>query len=202
MTPVFKRYGFWGSLRLCRDLILTKILFSAARLVRYPVYIRGRQFISFGKDLTTGVGMRIDAFPVKDMKGKKVVTFGSNVEINDYVHIGAIESVVIGNNVLIASKVFISDHNHGSYSGVHHSSPDSSPGDRPLFSKPVIIEDNVWLGESVMVLPGVVIGAGSIIGASSVVTKSIPPGCIAVGLPATVVKKYNSSTRQWETVAR
>jgi lipopolysaccharide O-acetyltransferase len=40
---------------------------------------------------------------------------GENIELNDYVHIGAVKNIYIGNNVLIASKVFITDHNHGSY---------------------------------------------------------------------------------------
>lgn len=55
----------------------------------------------------------------------------------------------------------------------------------------VVIEDNVWLGISVIVLPGVTIGQGAIVGAGSVVTKDIPPMSIAVGVPAQVVKLYS-----------
>ncbi len=198
MTSVFKRYGFWGSLRLGRDIFLTKILFPNARLIRFPVYIRGKKFISVGNNMTSGVGLRIDAFPHNDKIRNAVISIGSNVEVNDYVHIGAIESVTIGNNVLIASKVFISDHNHGSYSGDNQSSPLEAPKERPLQVKPIVIGDNVWIGESVTILPGVVIGEGSVIGASSVVTKSVPPRCIAVGAPAAVVKMYNDVTQKWE----
>ena len=53
--------------------------------------------------------------------------------------------------------------------------------DIPLSSKPVVIKDNVWLGEFVSVLPGVTIGKGTIVGANSVVSKSLPPYVIAVG---------------------
>ena len=64
--------------------------------------------------------------------------------------------------------------------------------DRPLISKGcVVIEDNVWLGDNVCVLPGVTIGKGSVIGANSVVTHSIPPYSIAVGTPAKIVLKDN-----------
>lgn len=54
----------------------------------------------------------------------------------------------------------------------------------------VIIEEDVWFGLNVTVMPGVVVGRGSTIGAGSVVTKSIPPYCIAVGSPAKPIKFY------------
>jgi len=119
-------------------------------------------------------------------------------EINDYVHIGAINSVTIGNNVLIASKVFISDHNHGFY-GIDgkHDHPDTIPKDRELSCAPVVIGDNVWIGEFVSVLPGVTIGDGSIIGSMSVVTKNIPPYSIAIGSPAKVIKQFDATTKTW-----
>ena len=69
-----------------------------------------------------------------------------------------------------------------------------------MFSKPVVIEDNVWLCEFVSVLPGVTIGKGTIVGANSVVSKSLPPNVIAVGSPAKIVKKYNFTTQKWEKI--
>ena len=54
-------------------------------------------------------------------------------------------------------------------------------------SKPVTIEDDVWIGAGVRVMDGVRIGRGSVIGAGAVVTKSIPPNSVAVGMPARVV---------------
>lgn len=66
---------------------------------------------------------------------------------------------------------------------------DIQPNLRPLVSKgPIIIEENVWIGEMVCILGGVHIGKGSIIGAGSVVTKNIPPYSLACGIPAKVVK--------------
>lgn len=78
------------------------------------------------------------------------------------------------------------------------STPDSIPHYRKLYSKPVVIEDNVWLGEFVSVLPGVTIGKGTIVGANSVVSKSLPPNVIAVGIPAKPIKIYNFETQNWE----
>jgi lipopolysaccharide O-acetyltransferase len=74
------------------------------------------------------------------------------------------------------------------------------PQKRPLNSLPVIISKNVWIGESVSILPGVRIGKASIIGANSVVTKDIPDYSIAAGNPAKVIKKYNFATRCWERI--
>jgi len=113
------------------------------------------------------------------------------------VHIAAGEKVVIGNDVLIASRVFISDLNHGSYSGEEQDSPLTKPNERLLFTKPVHIKDNVWIGENVCILPGVTIGRGCVIGSMSVVTKSIPDYSIAVGIPAKVVKQYDFETNRW-----
>ncbi|MBR1639808.1 MAG: hypothetical protein IJ688_10530 [Treponema sp.] len=131
----------------------------------------------------------------------KALSFGENVQINDYVHIAALEKVKIGDNVLIASKVFISDLNHGSYNGdAEDSNPNEIAKNRKLFSAPVEICNNVWIGELCSILPGVTIGANSIIGANSVVTKDIPPNSIAVGNPAKVIKQYNFSAKKWEKI--
>ena len=69
---------------------------------------------------------------------------------------------------------------------------DIAPNLRPLTSKgPIIIEDNVWIGEMVCILSGVSIGKGAIIAAGSVVTKDIPAYTIAAGIPAKVIKKFD-----------
>jgi acetyltransferase-like isoleucine patch superfamily enzyme len=203
MFKPLRRYGFYGSIRLLIDFFNTKLFFGNSRIVRRPYYIRGKQLIKFNQGFTTGVGMRLDAFDNEiDNTGKIKIEFGKNVQLNDYVHIAAIHSIKIGNNVLIASKVFISDHNHGNYSDITqpHSNPLIAPINRILSKNPVIIEDNVWIGEFVTVLPGVTIKEGSIIGSMSVVTKTIPPYSIAVGVPAHVIKTFNFQTGIWEKV--
>ena len=69
-----------------------------------------------------------------------------------------------------------------------------------MLKKTVHINDNVWCGDRVIVLPGVTIGEGTIIGAGSIVTRDIPPYCIAAGNPARVIKKWNKGKTVWETV--
>lgn len=191
-----KKYGLSQIFYLSYCKFRTLFIFPNARIIRFPIDLRGKKFIQVSKGFTTGVGCRIEAYPKTD---KKVLFFGENFQMNDYVHITAMESVKIGNNVLLASKIYISDCSHGSYSGDENDSyPDSIPHDRPLSSKPVAIEDNVWLGEFVSVLPGVTIGKGSIVGANSVVSKNLPPYVIAVGTPAKPIKKFNFETNKWE----
>ena len=193
-----KQYGVFGSFNLVINLIKTKILYPNARLIRFPIDIRNKKNIDFGENLTTGIGCRIEAFPPITTESK-LLKFGRNVQLNDYVHITAAHSVAIGDNVLMASKIYISDCSHGSYVGNEDDSdPMMSPIYRPLSIKPVKIEDNVWLGEFVSILPGVTIGKGTIVGANSVVSKSLPPYVIAVGSPAKPIKFYNFENKRWE----
>lgn len=200
MKDILDRYGYYGMLRLFYSTFISKFFISwKVRIVRVPFYIRGARHIKWGRNFTSGVNLRIDADPLSS-ESKYVLQIGNNVQVNDYVHIGAVNKVIIGNYVLIASKVFISDHNHGNYNGFDQSHPNSAPLTRKLQSLPIIIEDNVWIGEHVSILPGVTIGKGSIIGANSVVSRSIPHGCIAIGTPARVIKKFNYNTNQWERV--
>ncbi|MDI6049212.1 acetyltransferase [Flavobacterium sp. XS2P24] len=192
------KYGIFGFSKLLISVVYTKLFFRQARLIRLPFDIRNKNYIKIGRGFTTGFGCRIEAYP-KDKR--KVLFIGENVQMNDYVHITAMESVVIGNNVLMASKIYISDCSHGSYLGnTNDSNPDSIPAERALFSKPVVIKDNVWLGEFVSVLPGVTIGKGTIVGANSVVSKNLPDYVIAVGTPAKPIKKYNFETQKWKKI--
>lgn len=198
LGTVWRRYGLIGSWRLLGDILFTRLAFPSARLVRRPVYIRGRRQMDLGRGLTTGVGLRIDVF--SDSQGP-VVRIGCNVQVNDYVHIAAIAGVTIGADTLIASKVFITDHDHGDYRAAGQASaPSVAPIDRPLTARPVHIGKRVWLGENVCVLPGVSIGDGSVIGAGSVVTRDIPANSVAVGSPARVIKYYDSATGIWKTL--
>jgi acetyltransferase-like isoleucine patch superfamily enzyme len=198
---MIRTYGFFGLIKLIIQKIRTIIFFSGSRLIRFPIIIRGKKYIDFGSKLTTGEGCRFEAY--NNQKSKKSLIFGKNIQLNDYVHITAMNNVVIGDNVLMASKIYISDCSHGFYSGEEmDSSPEQHPIDRSYNISEVIIEDNVWLGEFVSVLPGVTIGKGAIIGSNSVVTKDIPANTIAVGSPAKVIKKYNFETKKWVRIKK
>ena len=195
---MLRKYGTLGKLRILFSFFYTKLFFNNARLIRFPLDIRNRRYMKIGKQLTTGFGCRIEAYPLKN-EPIICLNIGENVSINDYVHIAAVKSVSIGNNVLMASKIYISDCLHGSYNGDENDNkPTIPPNDRPLSAKEVVIKDNVWLGEFVSVLPGVTIGKGTIVGANSVVSKSLPDYVIAVGTPAKPIKQFNFTSNRWE----
>lgn len=176
------------------SLLLTKITMHQARLVRRPVYIRGANSISGGKRLTTGRFCRFD------LDGKKKTLFiGDNCEMGDMTHIVALNHVKIGNDVLIASKCFISDTNHGTYTGPKQDSPYISPNERGLTLGETVIGNRVWIGENVVILSGAKIGDGCIIGANSVITKTIEENSMVVGCNK-VIKKYNVELEKWERV--
>lgn len=147
-----------------------------------PAYFHGSG-ISFGKNVNIGRSCRIETFATSEYPNP-VIDIQDNVNINWYCHIGAINKIQIGKNVLIGSFVMIIDHSHGDNLDLN-----CNPQSRPLVSDgPIIIEENCWIGEKCSILPNVRIGRNSVIGANSVVTKDIPPYSIAVGCPAKVIK--------------
>lgn len=172
--------------------------------VKPNAVISGLSHISIGKNFIAGDYLKLEAVTrFRDQVFTPRIVIKDNVSINDFVHIGATSYIEIGNNVLMASKIFISDHNHGLYRGEQQARPGTPPAERPLTDdQHVIIGDNVWLGEFVSVLPGSVIGAGAIIGSNSVVSGVIPPETIAVGAPARAVKFFNHDTLQWESIPK
>ena len=113
-----------------------------------------------------------------------VLTIGNRVVLGYKTHISVSKSVKIGNDCLIAAGCMILD-NDG-----HPIDPNRRLRKEPVRDneiKPVVIEDNVWIGTGSIILKGVTIGTGSIIAANSLVTRSIPPYSIAMGVPAKVV---------------
>jgi lipopolysaccharide O-acetyltransferase len=97
--------------------VYTKTFYPEARLIRLPFDIRNKRYIKIGENFTSGFGCRIEALELPNQK-QPLIKMGCGIQINDYVHIACGESILIGDNVLIASKVFISDINHGAYSGL------------------------------------------------------------------------------------
>lgn len=179
-------------------LIRTKICFPKARLIRFPIVVRGKKYIDFGEELTTGYNCRIEVNGNHD-SGKKIITFGKKVNIGDFVRISGCESVTIGDNVLMGSRVLIIDNSHGQYSGNKCDSPLVPPNERPMCTAPIVIEDNVWIGDGVVVQKGVRIGNGAIIGANSVVTKDVPEHVVCAGVPAKIIKRYGEQENKSDT---
>ncbi|MDZ4847066.1 MAG: acyltransferase [Chitinophagales bacterium] len=102
--------------------------------------------------------------------------------------------VTIGNDVMLAQNIVVSGLNHP-YEDV--TLPISV---QKVTTKPIIIEDESWIGANAVITAGVTIGKHSVIAAGSVVTKDVPPYAIAVGNPARVIKRYNFDTKTWEKI--
>lgn len=197
---VKNKYSLLDIFQLGYWVIRTKLIHRKARLFCFPMTLRGKEYIDFGESLTTGVGCRFDVFPSESGGGKTVV-FGKNIQINDYVHIVGMNRIEIGDNVLMASHIFISDNSHGSYKGDEYdSSPIVPPTKRDYPTDPIFIGDNTWICEGVMIMPGTRIGKGCVIGAHSIVRGDIPDYTIAAGNPARVIKKFNFDSQRWERV--
>jgi acetyltransferase-like isoleucine patch superfamily enzyme len=150
------------------------------RLVWVDIKITGPSQICFGENFSAGRGLWLAAEgPLAQLR------IGDNVNMSDWVHIGALNSVTVGNGVLLGSKVLISDHAHGVIDAHGPHDINIPPNQRPLTSKgPVVIGDNVWIGDGACVLAGVTIGAGAIIGANAVVVRNVPARTIWAGVPA------------------
>lgn len=187
-------------IRMVYSTIVTKLFYPGALLIRRPFYLRGKPRVVFGKGFTTGYRCRIEAFGSGRDDRTTRITFGANCHLGDNVHIAAVERVSIGCNFLAASKVFISDSSHGSYSDSNPSSPESDPSERPLCASPVCIGDNVWVGENACILAGVTIGNGAVIGANAVVTHNVPDNTIVVGAPARPIKHYDERDSTWKQI--
>lgn len=136
----------------------------------------------------------------KNIEFSPSLIFGNNVTIQDCCHIGCANKIIIGDNVHIASKVLITDHNHGRYSGVNQSSPLLDTQERELVLSTITIGKNIQISDGAVILPGVKIGDGCFIGSNTVVNRDIPSYSIAVGNPARIIKKYNFVSECWEKI--
>jgi acetyltransferase-like isoleucine patch superfamily enzyme len=131
--------------------------------------------------MTAGPGLRMS--PTASLRNGERIVLGSDVHVGERCYLWAGDShgtIRLGDKALLAPEVFITASNYGLAAG-------TPVMDQPKREADVVIGADVWLGARVVVLPGVTIGDGAVVGAGSVVTKDLPAGCIAVGVPAKVV---------------
>lgn len=197
-----------GLQRRVRDATVARRLaapgFRAGRAPR----LLGLGHISLGPDFHAGDALWLEAVVAygegpSTERFEPQLTIGASARLSDNVHIGCLRHISIGDHLLCGSRVLISDHSHGRYSGPEASDPAIPPAQRALVSAaPVRIGHNVWLGDGVAVLAGADIGDGCVIGANAVVTGVIPPGTLAVGAPARALRRWSSEDRTWLPVER
>lgn len=111
-----------------------------------------------------------------------LVKVGRNCSLNQGVNIDGYGGVTLGDGVRVAAYVCINSSDHD------FSQSDVPISEQGMITAPVVIEDDVWIGNHVVINRGVRIGRGSVIGSSSVVTRDIPPYSVAVGAPCKVIR--------------
>lgn len=155
--------------------------FGPHTVVAPPVLTDNEGRIHLGRDVFIG---RDSWLHVEGpAEGPVALEVGDGTKIVGHCVLSAAESVRVGRQVLMARGVYVSDHSHRfAEAGV-------AVLDQGLDQvRPVTIGDGAWLGENVVVCPGVTIGDGAVIGANSVVRGDVPAGAVAVGAPARVVR--------------
>ena len=162
--------------------------------------IIGGHHISFGREVYAGRDLWLEAVTsYRSQRFHPEIAIGDHVCFSDDVHISSIASIAIGSHSLFGSRIYVSDHNHGIYRGEPQSSPEEAPAHRLLGGGgPVVIGENVWIGDNSVIIGPATIGRGAIVGANSVVRGAVPANTIVAGAPAIPIKIFNSKTGSWD----
>jgi lipopolysaccharide O-acetyltransferase len=153
--------------------------FGRRTVIQLPVRLHGERRIALGSDVFIGAGSWLQAL------GDGWLEVGDGTSIAGGCVLSAAASVRLGRMVLMARNVYVSDHVHA------YSDPTRAVLEQGLTRlEPVEIGDGAWLGENVVVCPGVTIGRGAVIGANAVVREDVPDHAVAVGVPAHVVSLF------------
>jgi acetyltransferase-like isoleucine patch superfamily enzyme len=160
----------------------------------------GGRHISFGKDVYAERNLWLEAVTsYRSQDFLPNITIGDHVSFSDGVHISSITSIAIGSHSLFGSRIYVSDHNHGMYRGESQSTPEEAPAHRLLGGGgPVVIGENVWIGDNSVIIGPATIGRGAIVGANSVVRGMVPSNTIVAGAPARPIKIFNPKTGSWD----
>jgi acetyltransferase-like isoleucine patch superfamily enzyme len=162
--------------------------FGSQTVLALPVRISGEKRIRVGNRVFMGAGSWLQTL-TDDSNSDVAISIGDGTSIAGNCVLSAVRGVILEEEVLLARNVYISDHIHR-YTDL--SQPVLAQGVDKI--APVLVKRGAWLGQNVVVCPGVTIGRGAVIGANSVVNEDVPDFCVAVGTPARVVKHQYTST--------
>jgi len=156
--------------------------FGAGSALQPPVRLDGERRIAIGAGVWVGADSWLHV--EGDDDGPVALRIGDGTSIAGHCVLSAVREVTVGARVLIARGVYVADHSHA------FSSFDVAIRDQGIDRIAAVdIGDGAWLAENVVVLPGVRIGRGAVVGANSVVTQDVPPGAVAAGAPARIVRR-------------
>ncbi|MBD2102695.1 DapH/DapD/GlmU-related protein [Leptolyngbya sp. FACHB-261] len=182
--PIFARIGSFAFIHANVEFrCATSIQIGNRAVLEQNVFVNGwgpSSHIYIGDSVTLDQGVNIRAHK------NGHIQVGRGSYIGPYTCLSG-PNIDIGKDCLIASHSGIYANNHS------FDDPTLPIKKQDSTYKGIVIEDDCWLGTGVKVLDGVTIGRGSVIGAGAVVTRDIPPGSVAVGVPAKVVSRRSAS---------
>ena len=160
-------------------------------VIKKPIILTP-QFVELGENVYVGYHARIEGVcKYNDLCFEPSIVVGDGVSIQQNLHLTCANKVIIGNNTAVAANVTITD--------IHHPYDDiDTPIEQQNIEvKEVVIGEDCKIYNNAVILPGVHIGKHVTIGANSVVTHDIPDYCVAVGIPARIIKKYDFNKQEW-----
>jgi acetyltransferase-like isoleucine patch superfamily enzyme len=177
-------------------------------VIELPRRLVNTNRIHIGDDIWIGPDSLIIAIteyptmPMQDPKNKKInqtfnpiIRIGNRVTATGGLQIAAHREITIEDDVMFASNINMTDGLHG------YENANKPYKYQNMFKiAPITIKKGCWIGQNVVILPGVSIGEFAIIGSNSIVTKSIPDKCIAFGSPTKVIKKWDEDNKRWDSV--
>jgi acetyltransferase-like isoleucine patch superfamily enzyme len=177
-TPMLAR-----QISFLRSILDPRTYLHLLRLAHYWNYAH----VSPRRKATIGAGARIA--PTVSLRNGERIEIGARSHIGEGCSLWAGETtgrIVIGEDALFGPDVFVTASNY-------KYAPGTPIVLQPRVERDVTIGQDVWLGARTIVLPDVTIGDGCVVAAGSVVTRSLPPGAVAAGVPARVVKLRDGS---------
>ena len=166
--------------------------FGKKSTLSFPFQVDGAKYISVGNQVYIHKGAWLLA--LKNQKEAPKLIISNKTYIGRFFHLVCVQKINICKNVLISDKVYISDNLHD-YKDITIPIKDQMI----LSTGGVSIGENSWIGENVCII-GASVGKHCVIGANSVVVRDIPDYSIAVGSPAKVIKRFNTTNNSWERV--
>ena len=182
-------YRWFGRLRRKAFTLLVRGGFRAfghSSALEAPAQLLGLSHVSVGRDVYIGANSWL-TFLGDSRSPARGIVIGDGVSVAGGLVLSALEEIVIEDHVLVGRFVHISDHTHA-----HEET------ERPILAQgltepaPVLIKSGAWLGQGVVVCPGVTIGKNAVVAAGSVVRADVPDYCLAAGAPAVVKRQLNA----------
>lgn len=182
-------YRGWARLRARLFISLARGAFhgvGSGSVIDLPVRLSGEQRIRLGRQVYIGAGSWLQVLKEAVPGPDPVISIGDGVSMSGFCTVSAACGIVIEERALIARYVYLADHSHAI------AAPDRAIKDQGITQlAPVRIGAGAWLGQNVVVCPGVTIGRNAVVGANSVVRQDVPDYCVAAGVPARVIRRID-----------